>query len=114
MTARDHLRVMDLIPGDRVTGLQFDACFIAATQHPLWPHLRLVTWRLADGSFSLDALNNAQVIGPLSSPTDPAIRRARLRAALTETGTPWTEVTASEPTPIDVLVQEAARKGLAS
>ena len=53
--------VADLTPGDVVE--QPDgatATFIVRTRHPLYPHLELVVWRLADGGWSHDALHLMQ------------------------------------------------------
>lgn len=57
------------------------AVFVAQTQHPLWPHLRLVVWRLPDGTWSHDALSALQDVGDVSPATQQA-RVARLRSAL--------------------------------
>jgi hypothetical protein len=78
-------RIMDLLPGDKVTlpapeGLR-SAVFVAQTQHPLWQRLRLVVWRLDSGEWSHDALDAAQVVGEVH-PSTRAERIDRLRAAL--------------------------------
>jgi len=74
--------VADLLPGDLVTNSIESAVFIACTPHPLYSGLMFVTWRLADGSWSHDALSAAQEVGDVT-PADFAARRERLRAALT-------------------------------
>lgn len=74
--------VMALLPGDEITILGFrSAVFVAQTEHPLYPPLRLVVWRLEDGSWSHDALDLRQDVGQLT-PSTPEDREARLRAAL--------------------------------
>jgi hypothetical protein len=74
--------VYELLPGDEVTlpGMP-PAVFVTATRHPLWPHLMLVIWRLADRSWSLDALDLRQEAGAVT-PSDLAARTGRLRRAL--------------------------------
>jgi hypothetical protein len=57
------VRVGSLWPGDVIEMLGRRACFIAQTDHPLWPHLRLVVWRMDDGSWSHDALSVWQDVG---------------------------------------------------
>lgn len=75
--------VAELIPGDLVTDDlgSFSATFVARTQHPIWPHLQLVVWRLEDTAWSHDALSSRQHVGVVSVSTD-AERQARLRTAL--------------------------------
>lgn len=75
--------VGDLSPGDLVTLSVTDlsAVFIARTEHPLWPHLQLVIWKMPDGSWSHDALFAHQEIGTIT-PSAPEERTARLRRAL--------------------------------
>lgn len=78
------MKVRDLVPGDRVNAQYARVTFIAATEHPLWPHLRLVVWKTDDGRALMDALDADQElhdrIGVIES-TDEE-REARLRAAL--------------------------------
>ncbi|HEX6869935.1 MAG TPA: hypothetical protein VF163_02455 [Micromonosporaceae bacterium] len=69
--------VTDLVPGDLTAG----SVFVAQCPHPIWPHLRLVIWQLADGSWSLDALDPRQDVGRVELST-PEQRMDRLRAAL--------------------------------
>lgn len=77
-----RVRVCDLLPGDEVhLPPDASAVFIAQTQHPLWPQLQLVIWRLADGSWSHDALDFHQQVGT-RTPSSYADRMARLRTAL--------------------------------
>lgn len=75
--------VGDLLPGDLVTLSVTDlsAVFIARTEHPLWPHLQLVIWKMSDGSWSHDALFAQQEIGTIAPSTSDE-RKARLRRAL--------------------------------
>lgn len=78
--------VAQLVPGDVVDLMGERATFIAQTQHPLWPHLRFVVWRLHDetrlpGGWSHDALDARQVVGEVASATDEQ-RQAALRDAL--------------------------------
>jgi hypothetical protein len=75
--------VAELIPGDIVDVLPLSSgTFIARTQHPIWPHLQLVVWRLADSSWSLDALDARQDVGEARAAThlgrDLALRDALL------------------------------------
>lgn len=79
--------VAELIPGDLVTGGGASAVFVAATAHPIWPHLRLVIWRLYDPAhpdlqWSHDALWPLQVVGSVVLPVKPGLREQRLRTAL--------------------------------
>jgi len=55
--------------------------FVAETQHPIWPNLRLVIWRMGDGSWSHDALDFAQDVGT-PEPSTPDERQTNLRRAL--------------------------------
>lgn len=75
--------VNQLTPGDIVTLSGFVPCtFITRTTHPLWPHLELVIWRDADGTWHHDALMATQEVGHVHLAT-PDDRRRALRAALT-------------------------------
>lgn len=80
MTTVNHL-----FPGDVVRTPVGSATFIAATDHPLFTGLQLVTWRMADGTWSLDALSGEQEVGQAEA-TDAAARREALRAALLGSG----------------------------
>lgn len=71
----------DLVKNDAPPGLPDHAVFIAETMHPIWPHLRLVIWKLSNGTWSFDALNRLQDIGQIE-PSDAAARIDRLRLAL--------------------------------
>ena len=74
--------VADLTPGDVVEQPDGStATFVVRTRHPLWPHLELVVWRLADGSWSHDALHLMQHIGRVR-PSDIFSRKAQLQRAL--------------------------------
>lgn len=74
--------VAELLPGQIVDGPDgaFWATFVAQTEHPLWPHLRLVVWRVAD-SWSHDALDARQYVGTARASTEDE-RRTNLRRAL--------------------------------
>jgi hypothetical protein len=71
-----------LIPGDvvRLLGSNTLAIYVAQCEHPIWPNLRLVIWKLDDGSWSHDALDAKQNVGRcMVSPPD---RMGILRKAL--------------------------------
>jgi hypothetical protein len=55
--------VADLFPGDTVTQGGETAVFIAKAPHPAYATLYLVIWKLADGTWSLDALRGEQEVG---------------------------------------------------
>ena len=69
------------IPGDFVQSGSNWAVYIARTQHPLYPKLQLVIWRLADGSWSHDALDPRQEVGEVIPFDSSEARVARLRDA---------------------------------
>lgn len=50
-------------------------------QHPLYPDLSLVIWRLGDGTWSHDALHPDQEVGD-AEPASGETLRANLRTAL--------------------------------
>lgn len=75
------INVESLTPGDRVHLAGMSAVFVVRTQHPLWPHLALVVWRLDTGEWSHDALDFRQDVGE-PEPATPELRVANLRAAL--------------------------------
>lgn len=58
------VRVRELHPGmvfeTKGTTRVTRATFICKTEHPLWPHLMLVVWKMSDGTMSFDALNPFQ------------------------------------------------------
>jgi hypothetical protein len=81
-------RVCDLIPGQRVTGFGQSAIFVARTDHPLYPGLQLVIWRMEGGGWpdteagwSLDPLDARQEVGEAQASTAEE-RTANLRAAI--------------------------------
>lgn len=74
-------RVADLQPGDLVTQGGESAVFIVSTQHHAYRALRLVIWRLDDGTISADALAYIQEVGEVTTAT-PRERYDRLMAAL--------------------------------
>lgn len=53
------------MPGDVVVLSGMRGTHIVHTQHPIWPQLELVIWRLDDGSISFDALDPRQDVGEL-------------------------------------------------
>ena len=75
--------VAELRPGDLVTNASMAATYVAQAPHPIWPHLRLVIWRMADGSWSHDALDPQQYVGIAVAGTHDELQQ-RLRAALLE------------------------------
>jgi hypothetical protein len=78
-------RVIDLIPGDVVENDDPQGrkgTFIAQAQHPIWPSLRLVLWKMSDGTWSFDALDYYQEIGVVTSFDDDDWRQFELRKAL--------------------------------
>lgn len=84
--AQTGVRVVDLTPGDLVNLGGHSATFVADTQHPIWPHLRLVIWHTdpaleLPGNWSHDALDFRQVVGTVK-PATHAERAERLRGAL--------------------------------
>ena len=82
-------RVQELMPGMKVnmpTGEQ--ATFVVQAQHPLWPSLQLVVWRMpndwpnsGEGVWSHDALDALQDIGTVV-PSTSYERETNLRTAL--------------------------------
>jgi hypothetical protein len=73
--------VIQLVPGEKVADpMGAEHTFVAQTPHPLYPSLQLVIWRMADGSWSHDALSPAQDVGQVL-PSDPSLRVANLRKA---------------------------------
>lgn len=69
--------VWNLAPGDVVQG----HTFVQRAPHPLYSSLQLVIWRLADGSWSHDALDQLQYVGE-AEPATVEQRKQRLRDAL--------------------------------
>lgn len=74
-------QVSELLPGDLVSQAGMSAVFVTHCQHPIWPHLRMVIWRLDDGSWSHDALRADQDVGAITDATSEE-RRDRLRHAV--------------------------------
>jgi len=76
--------ISSLIPGDRITHMATlaDGCstavFVGSMPHPLYMGLRLVIWRMGDGSWSHDALSAQQEIQGV---LDPTARKENLRWA---------------------------------
>ena len=81
MPSPDVTVVAHLRPGDQTTHATGTATYITQTQHPIWPRLQLVIWRMNDGTWSHDALSPAQEVGCLT-PSTRAERWTRLQAAL--------------------------------
>lgn len=79
------VRVTDLLPGHVVTLGGDSAVFIAAPPHPLHRGLRLVLWKMPDGTWSLDALLAEQEVGDLLPGQSPPARWARVQEAFGET-----------------------------
>jgi hypothetical protein len=75
--------VETLRPGQVVSipELGLSATFVQQAPHPIWPNLRLVIWKMADGSWSHDALDPRQDVGEIE-PATPEALLANLRAAL--------------------------------
>jgi len=79
--------VSALSPGDRIVqdgpeGM-VSAVFVAQAPHPLYPGLRLVIWKLDDGSWSFDALRPGQEVGQWEPGAElPGRRRENLARAL--------------------------------
>lgn len=75
--------VWQLVPGDQVEDRRGGPppTFVQRAQHPLWPGLQLVIWRMPDGSWSHDALDGRQEVGQ-AVPATEAERTQRLREAL--------------------------------
>lgn len=75
-------KVNELRPGDEVIFGGGRATFVATEPHPKYPSLRLVIWRLDDGSWSLDALDPWQVVGTIDlDMRTPDVRWARVERA---------------------------------
>lgn len=86
-----NVRVVDLRPGDVVRDFMdaLGSIFVVATPHPVYPTLQLVVWRLADGTWSHDALDARQVVGNRDD-IDEHERARRLRASFGQwNGAPW-------------------------
>lgn len=75
--------VSQLMPGDIVADpLGGEHVFVARVpHHPLWPQLSMVIWKLADGTWSHDALDPHQDVGE-AKPSTGQDRVERLRFAL--------------------------------
>jgi hypothetical protein len=75
--------VAELIPGQIVDLGTQSATFVAQVEHPLWPHLRLVVWRMHHDAmrWSHDALDPRQDVGD-TRPSNAEERQYQLRRAL--------------------------------
>lgn len=76
-----NVSVNGLQPGDIVSMAGLSATFVQQAEHPIWPGLQLVIWRLPDGSWSHDALDPRQVVGERVEQSDEQ-RHESLRLAL--------------------------------
>lgn len=78
-----RITVKNLICGDVVEQAGQQATFLGRSDHPRYPGLAFVVWRLSDGSVSLDALDYDQEVGELVyDPSDWVGRSTRLEEAL--------------------------------
>lgn len=62
--------VQDLLPGNTVRMGEQSAIFVGRSDHPKYPNLQLVIWKLDDGAWSLDALFDTQEVGEVEDETD--------------------------------------------
>jgi hypothetical protein len=76
------VKVLDLVPGDLIRNVDREALYVEQAPHPLYRGMQLVIWKLADGTWSLDALYIYQETGELVEPTDWPARKRRLEEAL--------------------------------
>lgn len=77
------MRVFELAAGDIVEMAGTRATFIGSLEHPIWPHLTMVIWKIHDNpdmEWSHDALNFTQQVGDVVSL--PSERQQNLRRAL--------------------------------
>jgi len=63
-------RVCDLVGGDVVDIGGRTGTFIGRSDHPRYPSLALVVWRLDNGTVSFDALSYQQEVGEVVSDRD--------------------------------------------
>lgn len=62
------MRIIDLTPGMRICDPRGGShTFMAQCLHPLYRGMQLVIWRLADGTWSHDALSPIQEIGEVDN-----------------------------------------------
>jgi hypothetical protein len=81
----EFITVEKLQPGDVVIHSSLTderGCYIQQAIHPVWPHLRLVIWRMEDGAIYLDALDSRQVVGVV-------VEKVDVRGALLGDGRAW-------------------------
>lgn len=58
------MKVIDLMPGIKILDpVRGSHTYVAQCPHPLYKRLQLVIWRLADGTWSHDALSPVQDVG---------------------------------------------------
>jgi hypothetical protein len=74
--------VQHLKPGMFIKSCDVEAMVIALVpNHPVWPHLSLVIWKMTkkshptDPDYSFDALNPNQVVGTVVYPNDDDVER---------------------------------------
>jgi hypothetical protein len=70
-----------LLPGDLIGKGGQKGLYLGQGIHPVWPQLKLVIWRLEDGSLSFDALSRMQDVGEYIPPCTRQARISRLHAA---------------------------------
>lgn len=75
--------VRELRFGDVVVleGMPVNGMHITNTDHPVYPGLRLVVWKLSNDAWSFDALHPDQWVGDVE-PSTPKERMDRARQAL--------------------------------
>lgn len=77
-------KVIELIPGDKVTNPHGSAIFVAQTTHPIYPSFQLVIWYMGDNQWSFDALMPGQEVGKVNYHKQD--RQRNLRTALQSDG----------------------------
>ena len=70
------MKVSDLTPGDTIESGAFIGTFIGRMEHPLWPDLQLVTWRLDDGMISIGAMDLDREVGEKIAEGTDSLRKA--------------------------------------
>ena len=75
--------VMELTPGDEVINdvSGQSAVFVGRLQHPIWPLLQMVIWRMSTGEWIHDALDARQDVGRITT-SSSSDRLTRLRSVL--------------------------------
>jgi hypothetical protein len=78
------IKVYDLVPGmvvENPVEPERWGVFVVSCPHPLYSSLRMVVWRMPDGSWSHDALDSRQDVGD-ARPSSAEERLSNLRWAL--------------------------------